>query len=126
MVENRDLASLAYVKRAGVEAQNCWQSTPRATTPIWQLELRITFRVEPAPVRWLLRLYGAQTDKETGIQKLQLTAAKGHYLLPFARLLLAVAALRDHNHQEARELLQNLAEAFPNNRLYSMELARLH
>jgi hypothetical protein len=81
--------------------------------------------LKPAPVRWLLRLYGAQTDKDMGIQRLQLTATKGHYLLPFARLLLAVAALRDKNRNQARELLQNLAQEFPNNQLYKRELSRL-
>jgi hypothetical protein len=81
--------------------------------------------LKPAPVRWLLRLYGAETDKEMGIQRLQLTATKGHYLLPFARLLLAVAALRDKNRIQAREFLQNLAQEFPNNQLYRRELSRL-
>jgi hypothetical protein len=38
---------------------------------------------------------GAQTDKSEGLQRLRLTADKGRYLAPFARLLLAVAALRD-------------------------------
>ena len=81
--------------------------------------------LNPAPVRWLLRLYGAETDKELGLRKLQLTAERGHYLLPFARLLLAVAALRDKHPDQARELLQNLAQEFPNNQLYRRELARL-
>ena len=40
--------------------------------------------LKPAPVRWLLRLGGAQTDKMEGIQKLQLTAEKGRYLRPYA------------------------------------------
>ncbi len=35
---------------------------------------------------------GAQTDKESGLAKLKIAAEKGHYLLPYARLLLAVAA----------------------------------
>ena len=81
--------------------------------------------VKPAPVRWLLRLAGGETDRTLGIEKLQITAQKGHYLLPFARLLLAVAALRDHDRNRARELLQELAREFPNNPLYSQELARI-
>ena len=79
----------------------------------------------PAPVRWLLRLYGAGTDKEEGIKKLQLAAEKGHYLLPYARLLLAIAALRDKNENQAQELLMGLAQEFPNNPLYRRELTRL-
>ena len=78
-----------------------------------------------APVRWVLRMTGAQTDKEQGIQQLKLTAEGGRYLRPYARLLLAVAALRDGNVAGARTLLADLAKEFPRNRLYSQELARL-
>jgi len=53
--------------------------------------------VRPAPVRFLLRVGGGQTDKALGLEKLRLAAERGPYLAPFARLLLAVAALRDHH-----------------------------
>jgi hypothetical protein len=126
LVEKRDLASLAYTKRAGLAAEEllavdstCYDAYLAIGVENYILGLK------PAPVRWLLRLYGAETDKEMGIEKLQLTATKGHYLLPFARLLLAVAALRDKNRIQAKELLQNLAEEFPNNQLYRRELLRL-
>ncbi len=78
-----------------------------------------------APVRWILHSTGAQTDKETGVQKLALTAEKGHYLLPYARLLLAVVDLRDHAPQLAKEQLEWLAHEYPLNRLYKEELAKL-
>src|SRR5205085_6678963 len=78
-----------------------------------------------APVRWMLRLGGAETEKERGIQDLRLTAEKGHYLVPYARLLLAVAALRNKDQAQARNLLTALVREFPHNKLYSEELARL-
>jgi hypothetical protein len=81
--------------------------------------------LKPMPVRWLLRLGGARTDKNEGLRKLQLTAEKGHYLRPFARLLLAVAALRDRKPAQARDILQELAYEFPRNQLYRSELSRL-
>ena len=65
--------------------------------------------LQPAPVRWVLHMTGSQTDKNEGLQRLRLTADKGHYLAPFARLLLAVAALRDKDPQTARTLLAGLA-----------------
>lgn len=81
--------------------------------------------VKAAPVRWLLRLAGGETDRATGIQRLRMTAAHGHYLAPFASLLLAVAALRDRDTAQARGILDNLARAYPENPLYRQELARL-
>jgi hypothetical protein len=59
------------------------------------------------------------------MERLQLTAEKGHYLCPFARLLLAVAALRDKHRDRAKRLLEGLAEEFPHNLLYKRELSRL-
>jgi hypothetical protein len=126
LVENRDLASLAYTKRAGLMAEKLLADDPTCYDAYLAIGVEnYILSLKPAPVRWLLRLYGAQTDKEMGVQKLQLTATKGHYLLPFARLLLAVAALRDNNRNQAKALLQNLAQDFPNNRLYRRELSRL-
>ncbi len=81
--------------------------------------------IKPAPVRWLLRLGGGQTDRRLGIEKLKLTAQKGHYLAPFARLLLAVAALRDNDNRRARDLLAGLVQDYPHNPLYRLELARI-
>ena len=81
--------------------------------------------LKPAPLRWLLKLGGGLTDRALGLEKLRVTAQKGRYLQPFARLLLAVAALRDHQTQRARELLAGLTREFPDNPLYSRELARL-
>jgi hypothetical protein len=82
--------------------------------------------IKPAPVRWFLRLGGAQIDKQQGLARLRLTAEKGRYLKPFARLLLAVAALRDNDRGLARELLADLNREYPHNRLYVQELARLN
>jgi len=81
--------------------------------------------LKPAPIRWLLRLDGAQTDRGEGITKLRVTAKLGRYLRPFAKLLLAVAALREDDRAGARELLLGLAADFPRNPLYRQELARL-
>jgi hypothetical protein len=81
--------------------------------------------IKAAPIRFLLRLSGAQTDRATGIEKLKLTAEKGHYLAPFARLLLGVAALRDNDTRTASRILTNLAREYPHNPLYRQELARL-
>ena len=74
--------------------------------------------LKPAPLRALLWVTGSQVDREKGLENLRMTAQYGHYLEPFAKLLLAVAALRDNNRSLARELLTGLHNRFPNNPLY--------
>jgi fructose-1,6-bisphosphatase/inositol monophosphatase family enzyme len=54
-----------------------------------------------------------------------LVAAHGHYLAPFADILLAIAYVREHDKPRARELLASLREEFPANPLFSEEIARL-
>ena len=65
---------------------------------------------------------GAKADKQTGLERLRLTAERGHCLLPYARLLLAVAALRDNDVITARRTLTWLWTEFPANQLYGEEL----
>jgi hypothetical protein len=78
-----------------------------------------------APVRWLLRVGGIPGDKEGGIAELQLTAARGQLLAPFARILLAIAYVREKDTMHARDLLVGLQRDFPENSLFGRELARL-
>src|SRR2546422_5464340 len=44
----------------------------------------------------------------TTLFRSQLTAERGHFLKPFAKLLLAVAALRRHDDQNAKLILSEL------------------
>jgi len=126
LIQKRDLASLNYMKRAGALAEHLLAVDPQCYDAYLAVGVEnYLLGLSTAPVRWVLRLYGAQTNKELGIEKLQLTATKGHYLLPFARLLLAVAALRDQDRGRARELLGGLAREFPQNNLYQKEFARI-
>lgn len=126
LIERRDLAALGYVKSGRVLAEKLLATHPDYYDGYLALGVEnYLLSLKPAPVRWLLRLTGAQTDKQVGIEKLRITAEKGRYLLPYARLLLAVAALRDGDRARGVQLLQWLAQQFPQNHLYSRELAKL-
>jgi hypothetical protein len=74
----------------------------------------------------LLNFTGAGTNREEGLRLLNLTATQGYYLAPFARMMLAVAALRDNRPQDARSILIELKKEFPQNALYDRELALIH
>jgi hypothetical protein len=126
LIEKRNLASLSYMKTARVIAEKLLVTDPTCYDAYLAVGAEnYLLGLNPAPVRWFLRVTGSQTDKEQGLERLRLTADRGHYLAPFARLLLAVAALRDKDRPTARVLLAGLAKEFPNNQLYVTELARI-
>jgi len=126
MIEKRNLAGLSYMKAGRIVAQKLLALDPSYYDAYLAVGLEnYLLGSSSAPVRWFLRIGGAETNKDDGIAKLRLTAEKGHYLAPYARLLLAVAALRDHDRSTARRLLSGLADEFPHNQLYRNELARL-
>jgi hypothetical protein len=126
MIEKRNLASLSYMKTSRATAQQLLAIDPTCYDAYLAIGVEnYLLGSTPAPVRWVLRITGGQTDKETGVERLRRTAEKGYYLAPFARLLLAVAALRDKDKSTARMLLAGLAQEFPRNQLYSKELARI-
>lgn len=126
LIEKRNLASLAYMKTARTIAQKLLAIDPTCYDAYLAIGVEnYLLGINPAPVRWILRMTGAETDKQEGLQRLRLTADKGRYLAPFARLLLAVAALRDKDRPTARTLLAGLAKEFPGNQLYVTELVRI-
>jgi hypothetical protein len=126
MIEKRNLASLSYMKTSRITAQQLLAVDPTCYDAFLAIGVEnYLLGSTPAPVRWILSVTGSQTDKQEGVKRLRLTAEKGYYLAPFARLLLAVAALRDKDKNTARTLLAGLANEFPRNQLYSKELARI-
>ena len=119
LIEKRDLAALGYIKQGRILAQQLLQQKPDAYDALLAIGVENYLTgIKPAPVRWVLRLGGIQPDKEQGIRELQQTAAHGDLLKPFAKLLLAVAALRDKNDSQGCSLLHELAVTYPQNSLY--------
>ena len=79
----------------------------------------------PAIKKFFLRFSGIRGDKKAGIKQLEIAAAHGHYLRPFATILLALAALREKQPEVARIQLSELVAEFPENPLFASELAKL-
>lgn len=75
--------------------------------------------------RLFLRFAGMGGDKRDGIRPLEIVAARGRYLRPFAKILLALAALREKQTDLARAQLTALVAEFPHNPLFVGELANL-
>ena len=126
LIEKRYLDSLSGAKAGRLTAEKLLAIQPSYYDAYLAIGVEnYLLSLKPLAIRWVLQLGGAQTDRERGIQDLRLTAEKGHYFSPYARLLLAVAALRNKDRTQARDILSSLAREFPHNRLYSEELARL-
>lgn len=127
LIERRDFDALKVIKDSRATAEKLLMIQPNYYDAYLAVGVEnYLFSLKPAPVRWLLQAGGAETDKGKGVDDLRLTAEKGQYLSPYARLLLAVAAIRDKDLPKARDLLAALAREFPHNRLYTQELARLN
>ena len=126
LIEKRYAASFQEMKSGRLLAERLLTSHPDLNDAWIAIGVEnYMLSVKPAPMRWLLRLAGGETNRALGIEKLKLTAEKGHYLAPFARLLLAVAALREKDVPRARRLLESLVKEYPLNPLYVQELANL-
>jgi hypothetical protein len=126
MIEKRNLPSLRYTREA-----NDWAAKLLAVDPdCYDAHVATGFSKYiigsmAAPVRWIMRLGGVSGDKKEGIAELQLTADHGQYLGPFARILLAIAYVRDKDTPRARSVLAALRDEFPKNPLFAREIARL-
>jgi hypothetical protein len=126
LIERRDFDALKVIKSSRATAEKLLMIQPNYYDAYLAIGVEnYLFSLKPAPMRWILQAGGAQTDHDRGVEDLRLTAEKGGYLNPYARLLLAVAALRDKDVPKARDLLSALTREFPHNRLYAQELAQL-
>jgi hypothetical protein len=126
MIEKRNLPSLRFTKDA-----NEWAGKLLAVDPnCYDAHVATGFSKYiigsmAAPVRWIMRLGGVSGDKTQGLLELQMTADHGQYLGPFARILLAIAYVRDKENARARGVLAALRDEFPKNPLFAQEIARL-
>jgi hypothetical protein len=126
LIEKRSLSSLHYTKESSAWADQLLAAHPACYDGYLAGGIsRYIIGSMSAPVRWLLRMGGVSGDKARGIAELKTTAANGRLLAPFARILLAIAYVRDKDTSRARETLLTLQKEFPNNHLFPLELARL-
>jgi len=126
LIDKRNVASLHYTKEANVWGQQTLTVDPECyDAHIAGGISKYLIGSMAAPVRWLVRLGGVSGDKQEGIKELKLVADRGHYLAPFANILLAIAYVRDHDKPRARELLASLRTEYPSNPLFGQEIARI-
>jgi tetratricopeptide (TPR) repeat protein len=126
LIEARNIAALSPTKHANEWAEKLLRIDPEYADAYLATGLsKYIIGSTPAPIRWVLRIGGYTGDKKEGLRELELTAEKGRLLAPFARLLLAMAYLRQKDVAHARQMLEHLQEEFPENPLYAREIARI-
>jgi hypothetical protein len=126
LIEKKNLASLHFTKEASAWAQQLLAICNDCSDVLVATGFsKYIVGSMSAPVRWFLRIGGVPGDKQAGLADLQTTAQHGRYLAPFARILLAIAYVRDKNKPRALELLTSLRAQFPSNTLFPREITRL-
>jgi hypothetical protein len=76
----------------------------------------------PSYKRAFLWFGGLHGDKQRGMDQMGSAADHGHYLKPFAKVMLALAYEREKKPALARVLLAELAVEFPTNAVFAREL----
>ena len=126
LIDKQPFAALGFTKEGRVYSERLMQANPQASDAYMGPGMEnYLLSLKPAPLRVLLRITGSNVDRDRGVAEVRETALHGHYLEPFAKLMLAVAALRDNNPTRARELLGDLHRRFPDNELYTREMDRI-
>ena len=127
LIEKRNTAALSFAKEGRGWAERLLRVEPGCYDAYLALGAEnYLVAIKPVVVRLFAKLEGARANRERGVRELTLTAEDGRFLKPFAKLLLVLAAERDHDPATARRLLAELQREFPNNSLYRDELSKLN
>lgn len=126
-IEKHQFLSLSPAKRSNNYAQRLLRLDPKFYDAYLTAGLS-EYLVGSLPffVKWFVHFDNVNGSKQKGVENLQLVAREGHYLKPFAKILLGIIDLREKRPQETQRLLMELAQEYPGNRLFRSELAKLN
>jgi hypothetical protein len=126
LIDKHQLDSLKKIRQADTYSKKLLKIAPDAADAYLGLGTANYFIGSlPGIKKFFLSFAGIHGDKEAGIQQIEIAADRGHYLRPFAKILLALAALREKKPEVARAQLSELVAEFPENPLFASELAKL-
>jgi tetratricopeptide (TPR) repeat protein len=125
ILKKHSLNALKRLKEANVHAEALLAQRPDAKDAYVALgsanyiigSLSVGFRA----MLWFGGIHG---DRKLGMEQVGKTVEGGHYLKPFAKIMLALAARREKQNPLAQKLLSELTEEFPESPLYAAEYAK--
>jgi len=120
LIEKHQLESLSMIREADKFAKKLLAIDPDAADAYLTLGAANYIIGSLGPFkRFFLHFKGISGDKRIGIQQLEIAVARGRYLRPFAKSLLAMVALREKRIRLARIQLAGLVAEFPRIRYFS-------
>ena len=126
LIDKHQLDSLKKIREADTYSKRLLKVAPEAADAYLGLgTANYIIGSLPGTKKLFLGLAGIHGDKKKGIEQLETAAKYGHYLRPFAKILLALTALREKTPEVARAQLTELVAEFPENSLFASELAKL-
>jgi hypothetical protein len=127
LVEKRQIETLRLIREADAVATKLLAVAPSAADAYVALgKANYIMGCLPGYKRFLIRFGGFRGDRALGMQQLEMTAAGGHYLRPYAKLTLGLAAMREKQWDLARVQFEQLTAEFPANPKFARELRKLN
>jgi len=127
LIDKRQLDSLKKTREADTYSEKLLKAAPDAADAYLGMGMaNYIIGSLPGTKKFFLGFAGIHGDKKKGIEQLEIAAKSGHYLRPYAKILLALTALREKKPDVARTELTELVAEFPDNPLFASELAKLN
>jgi hypothetical protein len=123
-IEKKQMAALSSMRQAESEANTLLKVDPTAMDAYVALGMsNYVIGSLPSYKKMFLWFGGVHGDRTRGMQQMTQAAEDGHYLKPFAKVMLALAYEREKQPERARPLLAELSALFPKNSVFAHELA---
>ena len=125
ILEKKHLDSLKRIKEANKYAKQLLAHQPDATDAYIAPGIAnyIIGSLGPGS-RFALWFGGIHGDKKLGLEQMAKTAENGRYLRPYAKIILALAARREHQNELAQRLLRELSTEYPRSALFATEYTK--
>jgi hypothetical protein len=125
ILHKRHLDGLKRMKKANGYAKQLLAQHPEATDAYIAPGIaNYIIGSQSGGTRFALWFGGIHGDKKLGMEQVARTAEDGRYLRPFAKIILALAALRENQNALALRLFRELSERYPDNERFALEYAK--